>query len=357
MKKLLVVSFISTVALGTVASAAEGRIPLLSLPGPPYLITAPGYYILTRNIGFTSGHVVQIQSDDVTLDLGGHTITGPTSLVGAAIDVPTSPGTKLITIKNGRIFSGSQGVSVSGSGRIRLEGLDISGSLGGIDIAGPGPGGYYAEIVDCRIHDLLSVSGSAEPAIIVNADGGRVTGNLVQNVPGDGLYLLGFRGGEIRRNLVRNFGSVLADASGIYLEDNGSPGVAGGAIVADNTVNGLPGAVDDEGMQIRTPGTLVTGNVVNNNGSYGIHIVGNENRIEKNMTNLNGSDGIHMNILLQRNRFEGNQSQGNGGCGFNITGTVASIYSNNTFANNTGGNICGTGINAGGNYCDTALCP
>ncbi len=352
MKKRLVMSVVATITLGSVAWAAEGRIPVLSLPGPPYIITAPGYYLLTRNIGYTSDSVIEIRSDDVTLDLGGHTVTGPGSFVAAAIGVGgVGPGVKLITIKNGRIVSGSSGVDTLLVGAVRLEGLDVSGSLGGL-----GVNADHAEVVDCHVHDLVSLSGSAGAAIGVAALGGRVTGNLIQNVPGSGIILSGFRGGEVRHNVIRNFGSVVASAMGIDLEESGAPGGPGSNVIADNTVDGTPGS-DDEGMEISSFGNLISGNIVSNNGTFGIYVKSNDNRLERNVTNLNGSDGISLRILLQGNRFDANQSQLNKGCGLNLTTTVESIYSNGTFYNNSGGNVCGTGINAGGNYCDATPCP
>ncbi len=40
----------------------------------PTTITAPGHYVLTRDISAASGPVLDIQADGVTVDGNGHTI-------------------------------------------------------------------------------------------------------------------------------------------------------------------------------------------------------------------------------------------------------------------------------------------
>src|SRR5438034_320997 len=61
--------------------ADEGRIPVFA----PTVITQPGYYVLTRDISVSGGHVITIQANNVTLDLNGRTIVS--SGVGVADDV------------------------------------------------------------------------------------------------------------------------------------------------------------------------------------------------------------------------------------------------------------------------------
>lgn len=354
MRRPLVLSAVM-LALGALARADEGRIPVLSLPGPPYTLSQPGHYILTQSIGLTTGAPIVIQSAGVTLDLGGNTVTGPSSFIAPTITVFVTSGTQEITIKNGRVFGGN-GVSVgNASARVRIEGLDISASLGGITGSVE-----QAEVLDCRIHDLASTAGSGGTAISLQAHGGRIVGNLIQNIPGYGISLLGFGAGEIRRNIVRNYGGLPGlNAAGIYLEDISlESGSSNGAVIADNTLSSLPSGVDDDGIRTYGAGaTFITGNNASRNGRIGIHLVGSENRLERNVTNRNGNDGIQFGLAQARNHLEGNQSQGNQGCGLDFN-LAPNIFRNNILGNNTGGNICSVaGVNAGGNYCDLALCP
>ena len=345
---------------GGTATAAEGRIPLLSLPGPPYIITAPGHYILTRDITGTSTQAVRIESGGVTLDLNGFTITGPAGFAEVAIRIlpPAATSTRGITIRNGRILQGSQAVqAVSGTAAsIRIEGLEVSGSLAGFVLMGE-----YVEILDCRIHDLSSLPGGGGSAIDVVARGGRILDNLIQNVPTAGMFIGGLRGGEIRRNVVRNFGSTTASIYGIGIFDMPlEPGNTGGAIIADNVVSGLPNGADDLGIYVNSPGNLIMGNNTFRNGSIGLAVSGPGNRVEGNVANENGSHGIWFPAVTGRNQLVRNQAQGNTGCGVRLSSgtTAGNIYRDNIMGANTGGNVCdGPWINAGGNYCDDVLCP
>jgi parallel beta-helix repeat protein len=356
MRKRIALSIVSMVALGAMARADEGRIPLLALPGPPYVISQPGHYLLTASTGNTTGEVVRITSSGVTLDLGGHTLSGPSSYITPAITIDVTTGVQEITIRNGRIFGGSQGVVASNPNRprIRLERLDVSGALQGL--AGIAE---WVDVIECRVHDLVSVGGSAGAGINFDALGGRILDNLIQNVTGSGITAFGFRGGEIRRNVVRNFGGFLPNGVGINLEDSVMFGNTGGAVIADNVVTSLPSGTDDSGIRVRSLDNLIAGNVVTRNGLDGIQVLSAANRIERNLVNENGDDGIVLGLIAVRTHLEANQVQSNADCGLELNSSPGGIYRNNSFAANPGGNACGggTAVNAGGNYCDAALCP
>lgn len=351
MNKALFMTLALVAPIAGTADASEGRIPLLSLPGPPYVITQPGHYVLTRDVSHILGTIVEIQAQGVTLDLGGHALFGSTTPATPVILVTTPYSFWPVVIRNGRLVYGSHGVRNSGERlRIRLEDLDITGSGGGIDLVAD-----VAEIIGCRVHETI---GPATAAISVDALTGSILDNLIVNVPGNALLVSGFRAGEIRHNNIYNYGSIVFGASGILLQPSPGDTRRGGAIVADNTVSGLPGGIDDAGITILNDATLVTGNVAVKNGTDGIFVSGVESRLERNVTSINSRDGIRFAAGLQRTHLEANQSQGNLGCGLNINSAGGILFRNNTLGNNAGGNICnGPGINAGGNYCDAALCP
>ena len=52
----------------------------------PYTISASGYYQLGANfqVTNTSGNIITIAVSNVTLDFGGHFISGPTNAVGTS---------------------------------------------------------------------------------------------------------------------------------------------------------------------------------------------------------------------------------------------------------------------------------
>jgi hypothetical protein len=93
-------------------------------------ITRGGSYILQR--GFTSsdsGPAIRIMSDGVTLDLGGHAVTGPGGKQGVGLLVE---GMRNVRVSNGVLAAFGVGVQVTGSTNVTLSELSIDGEdLGG----------------------------------------------------------------------------------------------------------------------------------------------------------------------------------------------------------------------------------
>ena len=133
----------------------EPRIPISSAP---LIITNAGSYYLTTNITVSSGNAITINSNDVTLDLSGFTIssTDPGN-TGSAILLNSGPGSVIlqnVTILNGFIRGTVTGIgsgSYSGSGfssgiargfgfapeNVRIANISVSGCMGsGIYLSG-----------------------------------------------------------------------------------------------------------------------------------------------------------------------------------------------------------------------------
>jgi len=81
--------------------------------GFPYVIKKPGSYRLDGNLSVTASDGIHIESDDVTLDLGGFSITGPSEqgLVTAISDNGRSHTG--ISVRNGHIASWGNGIGLS----------------------------------------------------------------------------------------------------------------------------------------------------------------------------------------------------------------------------------------------------
>jgi len=118
-------------------------------PGAPIQITEPGSYILTSNLSVNvNTTAILIQTDDVTLDLNGFTISGPvvcsrgdpttcsTSGLGIGIDAADQ---RNITVRNGVVRGmGSDGVIVNGRGA-RVSNLTVTENAeNGLAISGSG---------------------------------------------------------------------------------------------------------------------------------------------------------------------------------------------------------------------------
>ncbi|MBN1478330.1 right-handed parallel beta-helix repeat-containing protein, partial [Candidatus Sumerlaeota bacterium] len=77
-----IIAFI-VITLTPLAFAGDGQIDIASLP---YTITEPGSYVVVANLTLTDLDTdgITIDADDVTVDLNGHTLTGPGSAAGTS---------------------------------------------------------------------------------------------------------------------------------------------------------------------------------------------------------------------------------------------------------------------------------
>ena len=132
--------------------AAIPKGPVTPVAGPHFTISQPGSYYLTGNITVSSGHGININADDVTLDLNGFTISSTAATAeGNAINL--NGFRSRIAISNGNIRGG---VTYSG---------------GGVFTNGPG----FASGIDC----------SSDPVAV------RVSGVSVTGMKDKGIYLGG----------------------------------------------------------------------------------------------------------------------------------------------------------------------
>lgn len=111
-------------ALPLLAASLFSQTPGLRTIGSPTTIDQPGSYLLTADLFVASsvGVGIAITASDVTLDLGGHTITAPGSLSGTGVRIVNAQN---VTVKNGNIVNALMGAVVMNSVNVRIEGLSI----------------------------------------------------------------------------------------------------------------------------------------------------------------------------------------------------------------------------------------
>jgi parallel beta-helix repeat protein len=140
-------------------------------------ISQPGTYRLTSNLAVSGSVGIVIAADDVTLDLGGFTVSrqvGPRSIQEGGI-VDNSVSHTNLTIRNGTIdgFPGSQ-VSLASSRFVSISHLRVVGAADGIVV------GDNASIMDSSI----SYVGGAGIRAGMNS---QITGNVISNNGADGI--------------------------------------------------------------------------------------------------------------------------------------------------------------------------
>jgi hypothetical protein len=207
------------------SAALAGNVAPGDAPGFPVTINVPGSYRLSGNLTVPDANTtaIEITADNVTIDLNGFSIIGPTVCSGLPVTScsPTGPGLGIVSstksniaILNGKIQGmGSTGIALSGSNN-RVEKVHVIGNGG---------------------HGIFALIGSS------------VMWCTATNNFGDGIDL--DRGGVGINNVARgNRGDGIASAgsitfSGNTATDNGGHGISVNcpSAVIGNTASGNSG--------------------------------------------------------------------------------------------------------------------
>ena len=202
MKKLSLTVLALSLILGPATipiDAAEGRIPVYEVPST---IVTPGSYYVSQDLTGNSGAaLITIASDDVTLDLGGHTIRR----TDAGGDVIATSGNRTnIEIRNGRIAGGFKGIYLS-----NFAGTSFDVVLSRVTISDTSDDGVLVE-------------GGYEVIVPMSV---RIEGLNVFDVGGRGIAVSWAHNGVILNNVVRNAsldGIAVASTGGVTVADNNS---------------------------------------------------------------------------------------------------------------------------------------
>jgi hypothetical protein len=145
---LLILGLLATPALaqpGALAATPERNGSAFAHPiVGPTVIDRPGSYVLLRSFSLNHpGTAIAIVASNVSLDLNGHTITGPGNKQGTGIRITQSGG---VRVHGGTLSRFGTGVDVTNSHNVSLRGLQINGQ----DLGGPPPGEVGVLIVNSR---------------------------------------------------------------------------------------------------------------------------------------------------------------------------------------------------------------
>lgn len=322
--------------LAGAAGAADGTTDLFINPATGATISAPGSYRLVSDVTMAAGVTgIVISAGDVTLDLGGHTITS--GLNGPIGINNTGPGR--VTVMNGTIL-GFSGRAVFAGNRskvlnVRAEGNNLGGGGSTIQVS-----------ASCVVEGCIVANNTPPGGATVGIQAStncRIIGNTVENNDSPNNLATGINAGTgslIEGNLVRGNTSVSASESDAVIAATRC--VVRNNVVTDNDNTGAGTAV---GISASTGG-LVEGNLCSDH-TTGAAAVGNSVGI--------GANGC----LIIDNECFGNNSGGANGGAFGIAGGTASVVRNNRchshVATGTGfaaGIVMnGTGSRIEGNHC------
>ena len=187
MKRTLITSILVAVfVLANHVSAFETGSDETATPinSVPYTISVPGVYELGRNLTSASPTLITISANDVTLDLGGHTLTSANRSAQSVIHVKGAN----VTICNGSVQNLATGATptqnspngaicifVEGSG-CTLEKLSVSSPWSSTNSAIVDFSGRGNIIRDCVIH----TEHSNQPSIFLRpAEADIITRNII----------------------------------------------------------------------------------------------------------------------------------------------------------------------------------
>ena len=130
-------------AVGAESSAPEVS-SLTFRGGRTVRIDRPGSCRLRHDVRLKGpGAAIVIAADGVSLDLAGHSLTGPGGKLGTGIMID---GRRNVSVKNGTLRGFGFGVQVANSVNVKVEGLQITGD----DAGGPPPGEVGILILNSR---------------------------------------------------------------------------------------------------------------------------------------------------------------------------------------------------------------
>lgn len=176
-----------------------------------HLISQPGSYYLPGNVSGLPGRVgIVIASSNVTLDLGGFSLTGVTgSTVGLEIRAPAAAN---VTVRRGSITGfDSDGLRFPAAlANVFFEDLRIS-ACGGSGIAATAGAALKATARGCRIHDVKAYG--------INFGGGGTVADCSVSQLANGSFAVGLFAFRIQNCSVDDVSSTSASAAGIYGEN------------------------------------------------------------------------------------------------------------------------------------------
>ena len=315
---------------------AAGNVIEILLSQLPETIEVPANVRLAGTLSGGAG--ITVSANDVTIDLGGHSLLGPGAASGANSAVLLSGIRQSVTIHNGAIRNwGSHGIDGTDDDRITVRRLESSSN---------GGAGIYLRSV-ARVEGCSAFNNTAQG--IRTVDSGRVIDCVVDSNDGDGIVT--GAGSQVSGSTSRLSGgdgiktasnsSVLSctvtDAGGSGA-GTGNHGIETGFVntVADCTVQSSTG----DGINVNGGSSVNRCTTASNSGD-GIQLA-DEAIATDCVANGNTGDGI---VGSNRTVVRNCQAANNGASGIWVSGARNKVESNNVVQNlrgiqtSVGGNL------------------
>lgn len=241
---------------------------------------------LTANLGPCAGDALIAGADNITIDLGGYTISGSGS--GAGVRVAQRTG---VTVTSGRIVGFHTGVVLDESTSSTVSKLVLTGNVRGVNVAGSDDNLVEKNTIADSGLDAIRLGLSADNVISKNVLTGNVFGIGVADFSTRNL---------IEKNVLRStrgFGiAVFSDSDANLIEKNDVQGTVQGdgiSVSLDSDLTSITKNIanlnGDDGIDTDNPHTTITENVANGNGDLGIEAVAGTTDGGGNLASGNGN--------------------------------------------------------------------
>jgi len=274
----LVVSLLalgSTLTFLAFSMAGDSELSPLALPilSVPLTISQSGSYYLDENMTHTNRdtNAIEVNADNVTIDLRGHSLIGPSSTSGTSNGIHMN-GRRNVEIRNGTVTRFGRNGIYEENGDFAVGHRVISVRVVSNGGSGIALNGDNHTVKDCTV----SLNGIAQGIWWAGISCGRacsVTGNTVSYNGGAIVHALGVDG------ISTDAGCTIADNTVGFNEGSGIWPFHGCMVTGNISYsNGGPG-----GIYVAGEGSLVKGNVLRFNGDSNITVDGTDNAIEENL--------------------------------------------------------------------------
>lgn len=242
--------------------------------------------VLTDDLGPCPGDGLIAGADDITIDLGGYTISGTGT--GAGVRVAQRTG---VTVTGGTIEGFHTGVVLDESTAGTVSKLVLRDNIRGVNVAGSDGNLVEKNTIVGSGLDAIRLGLSADNVISKNV----LTGNVF------GIGVADFSTGNlVEKNVLRDtrgFGiAVFSDSDANRIEKNDVQRTAQGDGITVSTDSDLTSVVrnlahgnGDDGIDTDNPQTTITGNIANTNGDLGIEAVAGVTDGGGNLASGNGN--------------------------------------------------------------------
>jgi parallel beta-helix repeat protein len=278
-----------------------------------------------------------IGADNVTLDLGRHTLAGTGADGSAGVRLAGHHG---VTIRNGTIKTFETGVALSDADRNRVQGLVLQGNAGrAVDARGS----------DGNVFDGLAAAGNTTGVAFTEANANVVRAGTFRANPITGVLAIASARNRVERNVVdgsSNGVALVGGSTGTLVSANAISGADSGVDLDEashNTILANRLVHDGDGVLLSSgDGNTVALNLVSDTfatcqtGPCGRGIAvdgGNDNMVKANAVHGTAADGIAVAAAASGTQLLLNLASGAADDGIDTDAAATTLWANLALAN------------------------